>query len=58
MGAMGTQEGLRAVATMIGGGFLVYALVAVVRGRFWDSDEGIIERETRPLAFWRSCPSK
>ena len=51
---MGTEEGLRVASTLIGGGFLVYAVVALIRGRFWDSDEGVIEQETRPLAFWLS----
>lgn len=49
---MGTLEGLRLVATLIGGGFLVYAARAVFRGTLYDVDEGRIDQETRPLAFW------
>jgi hypothetical protein len=51
---MGTEGGLRAVATLVGGGFVVYALVAALRGTFYDADDGLIERAMRPLAFWLS----
>jgi len=37
---MGTLEGLRIVATVIGGGFLGYAALAVFRGTLYDVDEG------------------
>jgi hypothetical protein len=30
--SMGTLEGLRIIATLIGGGFLIYAVLAVFRG--------------------------
>jgi hypothetical protein len=45
---------LRAVATLVGGGFVVYAAFATVRGTFYDSDDGPIDRATQPLAFWLS----
>jgi hypothetical protein len=51
---MGTLEGLRIVASLIGGGFLVYAVLAVFRGTLYDVDEGRIDQEARPLAFWLS----
>jgi hypothetical protein len=48
------QDLLRGVATVVGGGFIVYAGIAVVRGTFYDSDDGPIDRSTQPLAFWLS----
>jgi hypothetical protein len=45
---------LRAVATVVGGGFIVYAAVAILRGTFYDSDDGPLDRATQPLAFWLS----
>jgi hypothetical protein len=48
------QNLLRGVATLIGGGFVVYALVAVMRGTFYDSDDGPIDPSTQPVAFWLS----
>jgi hypothetical protein len=51
---MGTEEGLRFVSTLIGGGFIVYAVVAFFRGRLYDVDEGPIDQLSRPLAFWLS----
>ena len=51
---MGTEDGLRAVSTIIGGGFVLYALVAAVRGSLYDADEGWIDRARRPVAFWLS----
>jgi hypothetical protein len=49
-----SQDLLRGIATLVGGGFIVYALVAVVRGTFYDSDDGPIDRSTQPVAFWFS----
>jgi len=49
---MGTQEGLRLIATLIGGAFLVYAAVAVVRGTLYDVDDGRVDRVARPVTFW------
>lgn len=51
---MGTLEGLRIFTTLIGGGFLIYAVLAVFRGTLYDVDEGRIDQEARPLAFWLS----
>ena len=51
---MGTADGLRAIATLIGGGFVAYAVVAVFRGTLYDADEGRIDLAARPLAFWMS----
>jgi hypothetical protein len=51
------QDLLRGVATLIGGGFIVYALISVVRGTFYDSDDGPIDQSTQPLAFWLSVVS-
>ena len=45
---------LRAVATVVGGGFIVYAAVAILRGTFYDSDDGPLDRATQPVAFWLS----
>ena len=49
---MSTQEGLRVLATLIGGGFLAYAAIAVVRGTLYDVDDGHVDRATRPVTFW------
>jgi spore maturation protein SpmA len=49
---MDPRDGLRVVATLIGGGFLVYAAVAVLRGTLYDVDEGRVTRAARPVAFW------
>jgi hypothetical protein len=48
------QNLLRGIATLVGGGFIVYALVAAMRGTFYDSDDGVIDRSTQPVAFWLS----
>jgi hypothetical protein len=45
---------LRGVSTLVGGGFLLYALIAASTGSFDDSDEGWIERASRPVACWAS----
>jgi hypothetical protein len=47
-----TREGLRLIATLIGGGFLVYAALVVVRGTLYDVDDGRVDRNTRPVTFW------
>ena len=49
---MDTREGLRIIATLIGGGFLVYAVLAVVRGTLHDVDDGHVDRSARPVTFW------
>jgi hypothetical protein len=49
---MGTREGLRLIATLIGGGFLIYAAVAVLRGTLYDVDDGHVDRSARPITFW------
>jgi hypothetical protein len=49
---MGTGEGLRLIATLIGGGFLMYAAVAVLRGTVYDVEDGRVDRPTRPITFW------
>jgi hypothetical protein len=51
---MGSEHLLRGVATVVGGGFIVYAAVAILRGTFYDSDDGPLDRATQPLAFWLS----
>ena len=51
---MGTADGLRVVATVIGGGFVAFAALAVLRGTLYDADEGRIDLAARPLAFWMS----
>lgn len=51
---MGGENLLRAVATLVGGAFIVYAAVAIVRGTFYDSDDGPVDRATQPMAFWLS----
>ena len=54
---MGGENLLRAVATVVGGGFIVYAAIAILRGTFYDSDDGPLDRSTQPLAFWLSVVS-
>jgi spore maturation protein SpmA len=49
---MGIREGLRLIATLIGGGFLIYAAVAVLRGALYDVEDGHVDRADRPVAFW------
>ena len=49
---MGTREGLRLIATLIGGGFLVCAAVAIARGTLYDVDDGRVDLATRPVTFW------
>ena len=49
---MGTQAGLRLIATLIGGGFLVYAVLSVLRGTLYDVDDGQVDRTARPITFW------
>jgi hypothetical protein len=49
---MGTRDGLRLIATLIGGGFLVYAAVAVLRETLYDVEDGRVDRPTRPITFW------
>lgn len=49
---MGAREGLRLIATLIGGGFLIYAAVAVLRGTLYDVDDGRVDRTARPVTFW------
>ena len=51
---MGSEDLLRAVATLVGGGFIVYPAIAIVRGTFYDSDDGPIARAKQPLTFWLS----
>jgi hypothetical protein len=51
---MGTQDGLRVLATLIGGGFLLYTARAVFRGTLYDVDIGRINQDARPVAFWLS----
>ena len=50
--SMGTREGLRLIATLIGGGFLIYAAVAVFRGTLYDVEDGRVDRPARPITFW------
>ena len=54
---MGSDNLLHAVATLVGGGFIVNAAVAIVRGTFYDADDGPLDRATQPLAFWLSVVS-
>ena len=49
---MGTREGLRVIATLIGSGFIAYAAMAVLRGTLYDVDDGHVDRATRPVTFW------
>jgi len=48
---MSTQA-LRVIATLIGGGFLAYAAIAVSRGTLYDVEDGHVDRATRPVTFW------
>ena len=50
---METREtALRIIGTLAGGGFLLYAAVAVVRGTVYDVEDGHINRRNRPITFW------
>ena len=49
---MGTREALRIIATLVGGGFLVYAAVSVLKGSLYDVDDGHVDRTSRPVTFW------
>ncbi len=49
---MATREGLRVIATLIGGGVLAYAALVVVRGTLYDVDDGRVDRSARPVTFW------
>ena len=49
---MGSQEGLRLIATLIGGGVLIYVAVAVFRGTLYDVEDGRVDRPARPITFW------
>ena len=49
---MGTREGLRLIATLIGGGFLAYAAVAIFRGTLYDVEDGHVDLAARPVTFW------
>ena len=49
---MGTGDGLRLIVTLIGGGFLLCAAVAVLRGTLYDVDDGRVDRVARPVTFW------
>ena len=51
---MGSEGLLRGVATLVGGGFIGYAVFAVVQGTFYDADDGPLDRATQPVAFWLS----
>jgi len=42
---------LRIIATLIGGGFLVYAVRAIVLGTLYDVDDGRVDRSARPITF-------
>ena len=48
---MGTEAGLRFVATIVGGGFVVYAIAGMVRGTLYDSDEGWIDQAGTTSGF-------
>ena len=50
----GNELILRAVSTLVGGGFLLYAFISALSGSFFDSDDGWIRRAERPQAFWIS----
>ena len=49
---MDTREGLRLIATLIGGSFLVCAAGAVLRGTLYDVDDGRVDQAARPVTFW------
>ena len=44
--------GLRVIGTLIGGGFLTYAAIAVISGTVYDVDDGRVNRATQPITFW------
>jgi hypothetical protein len=50
-GSMEARDGLRVLATLIGGGLLVYAAMVVVRGSLHDVDDGFVDRRGRPVTF-------
>jgi hypothetical protein len=54
---MGSENLLAGVATLVGGGSIVYAVATIVRGTFYDADDGPLERTTQPMAFWLSVVS-
>jgi len=49
---MGTRDGFRLIATLIGGGVLIYVVVAVFRGTLYDVEDGRVDRPARPITFW------
>jgi hypothetical protein len=49
---MDAREGVRVIATLIGGAFLVYAAFAVLRGTLYDVDDGRVDRRARSVTFW------
>ena len=49
-----TEPALRAVCTLVGGGFMAYSFIAALTGSFYDSDDGWIQRAERPVTFWVS----
>ena len=53
---MGTREGLRVIATLIGGGFLTYAAIAVIVGTLYDVEDGVLTglRGQSPSGCWCS----
>lgn len=51
---LGSEPVLRAISTLVGGGFLLYSFISAVTGSFCDADDGWILRAERPVAFWIS----
>jgi hypothetical protein len=51
---LGGDPILRAVSTLVGGGFLLYSFISAMTGSFYDADDGWILRAERPVAFWIS----
>ena len=49
---MDARQGLRIIATLIGGVVLVYAAIAIVRGTLYDVEDGRVDRSVRPVTFW------
>jgi hypothetical protein len=49
---MCTENGIRVIATLFGGGFLMYAAAAVFRGTLYDPEDGHVNRSDRPVTFW------
>lgn len=47
---MGTLDGLRFVATLIGGGFLVYAALSLLKGTLYDRAPRSSQRSSRAPA--------